>query len=257
MLVAWSSKGMAYLKSDISEVRAPAPDPGWALFLDIDGTLLEIAPTPEQVQVPPTLIATLTQASAWLDGALAIVSGRPFSQIDKLFAPLRLPGGAGHGASLRMPGGRMESASASLAVPPEWRTLLHHAVKQWSGVVVEDKPHGIVVHYRAAPDRKPEIQDLVTGLVARDAESFEVLPAKKAFEIRHRALTKAAVVRSLMAHTPFRGRTPVFVGDDVTDHDGFHAAKEKGGIALDVGIAFDGRPAAVRAWLEQFRNGAD
>lgn len=250
-------QGMAFLKSDISEVHAPAPDPGWALFLDIDGTLLEIAPSPEQVHVPATLVATLAQASAWLGGALAIVSGRPFAQIDRLFTPLRLPGGAGHGASLRLPGGRMESASVALAVPPEWRSLLHHAVKQWPGVVVEDKPHGVVVHYRAAPERKAEVKDLVVGLVSRDDDSFEVLPAKKAFEIRHRALTKAAVVRSLMAHAPFKGRMPVFVGDDVTDHDGFRAAKEKGGIALDVGIAFDGRPADVRAWLERFRNGTD
>ena len=75
-----------------------------------------------------------------------------------------------------------------------------------------------------------------------------------AFEIRHRALTKAVIVRSLMRHAPFQGRVPVFVGDDVTDHDGFRAVEEKGGIALDVGKAFAGRPAAVRAWLERFRN---
>ncbi|MBS0279210.1 MAG: trehalose-phosphatase [Proteobacteria bacterium] len=243
--------------TDISEVRAPAPDPGWALFLDIDGTLLEIAPTPEQVQIPATLVATLAQASAWLSGALAIVSGRPFSQIDKMLAPLRLPGGAGHGASLRLPDGRIETASTALAVPSAWRTLLHQAVKQWPGVVVEDKPHCIAVHYRGAPDRKKQIEEIVAGLVARDEEAFEVLPAKKAFEIRHRTLTKAMVVRSLMANPPFRGRVPVFVGDDVTDHDGFRAAKEKGGIALDVGIAFGGRPAAVRAWLARFHNGTD
>jgi trehalose 6-phosphate phosphatase len=249
-------QSMAFL-TDISEVRAPAPDPGWALFLDIDGTLLEIAPTPEQVHIPATLVATLTQASAWLGGALAVVSGRPFAQIDKLLAPLRLPGGAGHGASLRLPGGRIETASTSLAVPPAWRTLLHQAVKQWPGVVVEDKPHGVAVHYRSAPDRKAEIKELVAGLVARDEEAFEVLPARKAFEIRHRTLTKAMVVRSLMANPPFRGRVPVFVGDDITDHDGFRAAKEKGGIALDVGIAFGGRPSAVRAWLERFHNETD
>lgn len=251
-------QGMAFLKTEIFAAHAPAPNPDWALFLDIDGTLLDIAPTPEEVHVPETLIHTLSQASAWLGGALAIVSGRPFAQIDKLFAPLRLPGGAGHGASIRKPGGKIESASAALAVPSEWRTLLHNAVKIWPGVVVEDKPHGVAVHYRAAPERKAEIAELVAGLTARDSASFEVMPARKAFEIRNRTLTKAVVVRSLMRHAPFKGRVPVFVGDDVTDQDGFRAAEEKGGIALDVGLAFDGRPASVRAWLERFRNeGAD
>ncbi|HEY2032394.1 MAG TPA: trehalose-phosphatase [Rhizomicrobium sp.] len=251
-------QGMAFLKPDTSTVHAPAPKPDWALFLDIDGTLLDIAPTPDDVHVPDTLIRTLSRASGWLGGALAIVSGRPFAQIDKLFSPLRLPGGAGHGASIRMPGGETQSASRSLAVPSEWRMLLHNAVKLWPGVVVEEKPHGVAVHYRAAPEHKAEVEDLVTRLATRDQESFEVLPARMAFEIRHRALTKAVIVRSLMTHAPFKGRVPVFVGDDVTDHDGFRAVEEKDGIALDVGIAFDGRPAAVRAWLERFQTeGAD
>jgi trehalose 6-phosphate phosphatase len=250
-------QGMAFLKPEISTVRAPAPDSRWALFLDIDGTLLDIAPSPEQVHVPKTLVHTLAQASAWLGGALAIVSGRPFAQIDKLFAPLHLPGGAGHGASLRMPDGNMESASATLAVPADWRTLLHNAAKQWPGIVVEDKPHCVAVHYRSAPEHEKDVKDLVTRLAAKDAKSFEVLPARMAFEIRNRALTKAVAVRSLMTHAPFKGRVPVFVGDDVTDHDGFQAVEEKGGIPLDVGVAFGGQPAAVRAWLERFRDMAD
>jgi trehalose 6-phosphate phosphatase len=250
-------QGMAFLKPEISTVRAPAPDSRWALFLDIDGTLLDIAPSPEEVHVPPTLIHTLSQARVWLGGALAIVSGRPFAQIDKLFAPLHLPGGAGHGASLRMPDGKMESANAALSVPADWRTLLHNAAKQWPGVVVEDKPHCVAVHYRAAPKQQTEVEKLVTGLVAQNEKNFEVLPARMAYEIRNRALTKAVVVRSLMTHAPFKGRIPVFVGDDVTDHDGFQAAEEKGGIALDVGVAFHGQPAAVRAWLEHFCDVAD
>ena len=245
---------MAFFKSDHTAVHAPAPNPDWALFLDIDGTLLDIAPTPDEVHVPETLTHTLLQASAWLGGALAVVSGRPFAQIDRLLSPLRLPGGAGHGASMRMPDGKTESAGDTYAVPREWRTLLRNAVQQWPGVVVEDKPHGVAVHYRAAPDRKDDVTELVTKLTARDQDNFEALPARMAYEIRHLALTKAVIVRSLMRHKPFKGRIPVFVGDDVTDHDGFRAAEEKGGIALDVAVAFDGRPAAVRSWLERFRS---
>ena len=247
---------MASLKAKDIAVHAPAPDQNWALFLDIDGTLLDIAPTPSAVHVPATLTTTLLRASAWLGGALAIVSGRPFEQIDRLFQPLRLPGGAGHGAVIRMPGGDIRSASNAHAVPRSWRTLLHHAVQQWPGVVVEEKPYGVAVHYRAAPEHEEDVRDLVGKLVSQDASSFEALPARMAFEIRSRALTKAVIVRSLMTRTPFKGRIPVFVGDDVTDHDGFRAAEEKGGIALDVGLAFGGRPAAVRAWLEQFHSEA-
>jgi trehalose 6-phosphate phosphatase len=249
---------MAFLKTEKTAVHAPAPNPNWALFLDIDGTLLDIAPTPDAVQVPDTLTRALLRASAWLGGALAIVSGRPFEQIDRLFSPLRLPGGAGHGAAIRMPSGKIQSASDSHAVPRKWRILLHHAVQQWPGVVVEEKPHGVTVHYRAAQQHKEDVRELVTKLAAQDSKSFEMLPARMAFELRHRALTKAVIVRSLMTHAPFKGRIPVFVGDDVTDHDGFRAAEEKGGIALDVADAFDGKPSAVRAWLEQFRSeGAD
>lgn len=248
---------MALISSPQRADHAPAPDSRWALFLDIDGTLLDIARTPDAVHVPQTLIRALVRASAWLGGALAVVSGRPFSQIDKLFAPLHLPGGAGHGASLRLPNGKMETASASLAVPSAWRTLLHNAVKLWPGVVVEDKAHCVAVHYRSAPEHKADVEELVTGLAAQDPESFEALPARMAFEIRNRTLTKAIVVRGLMRHAPFKGRIPVFVGDDVTDHDGFRAVEEKGGIALDVGVAFGGKPAAVREWLELFRDGTD
>lgn len=243
---------MAILKADHTSVRAPAPDPGWALFLDIDGTLLDIAPSPADVHVPESLIQTLVRASAWLGGALAVVSGRPFEQIDRLFAPLRLPGGAGHGSAIRMPDGHIQSAAEAYAVPKDWRALLHNAVKIWPGVAVEEKRHCVAVHYRAVPDRERDVAALVDGLVARDPESFEALPGRMAFEIRHKALTKAVIVRSLMTHAPFNGRVPVFVGDDVTDQDGFRAVEEKNGIALDVAHAFGGQPSAVRAWLKRF-----
>lgn len=250
-------QGMAFLKPETSAVHAPAPNPNWALFLDIDGTLLDIAPTPDDVHVPQTLIHTLSRASAWLGGALAVVSGRPFVQIDKLFSPLRLPGGAGHGASLRLPDGETKRADETFAVPASWKTALREGVKQWSGVTVEDKPYGITIHYRAQPGREDDVKALVGRITAQDPESYEALPGRMASEIRHRSLTKAVIVQSLMDHTPFKGRIPVFVGDDVTDHDGFRAVEERNGIALEVGVAFDGKPAAVRAWLEHFHSGAN
>lgn len=244
---------MAILKADNTAAQAPVPQPDWALFLDIDGTLLDIAPRPEDVHVPKDLIQTLAQAGAWLGGALAIVSGRPFEQVDRLFAPLRLPGGAGHGSALRLPDGTTQWANDTYSVPDEWRRRLNAAVTRWPGVVVEEKAHSVAIHFRASPEHENEVRQLVEGLVARDPESFEAMPGRKAIEIRHRTLTKAVVVHSLMAHKPFKGRIPVFVGDDVTDQDGFRAVEEKGGIALHVAQAFGGRPSAVRAWLKRFR----
>ena len=243
---------MTFAASNMQTSHPPTPQRNWALFLDIDGTLLDIAPTPDAVQVPATLIGKLERAGPWLGGALAVVSGRPFSQIDKLFAPLKLPGGAGHGAALRLPDGTVKTADEELAVPKAWLATLRDTVSMWPGVTIEEKPHGATVHYRAAPERKEDVHQLVTTLCAQDLESYEALPGRMTFEIRHRTLTKAVIVEKLMTYPPFKGRVPVFVGDDVTDEDGFRAVKKLGGIALNVAGVFAGQPSAVRAWLKDF-----
>ncbi|HEX4179155.1 MAG TPA: trehalose-phosphatase [Caulobacteraceae bacterium] len=229
-----------------------APRRDWALFLDIDGTLLEIAPRPDAVRVPGGLTKTLTRASRWLGGALALASGRTLAEIDHLMAPLRPPCLAEHGAMVRFPNGAIAVAGADRVVPAPWRLELRMATREWAGVLVEEKTHGVAVHFRLAPEREAEVRDLVTAAVARDPVNFEVLPARMAFEIRHRGLTKALAVNSLMPLSPFAGRTPVFIGDDVTDEDGFRAAKAMGGLGLNVKEAFDGEPAKVRRWLESF-----
>ena len=129
---------------------------------------------------------------------------------------------------------------------------MHAAARDWPGVLVEEKTHGVAVHYRLAPQREGEVHDLVRAIVAQDAENFEVLPARMAFEVRHRTLTKATAVTSFMPRPPFSGRVPVFVGDDVTDEDGFRAAEAMGGLGLRVQDVFGGQPAQVRRWLETF-----
>jgi trehalose 6-phosphate phosphatase len=243
---------MTFAAETMQTSHPPTPQRNWALFLDIDGTLLDIAPTPDAVQVPATLIGSIERASRWLQGALAVVSGRPFSQIDELFAPMKMPGGAGHGAALRLPNGTIKNADEELAVPKAWLATLRNTVDTWPGVVIEEKTHGATVHYRAAPERKEDVHQLVTKLCAQDLESYEALPGRMTFEIRHRTLTKALIVEKLMTQIPVKGRTPVFVGDDVTDEDGFRAVTKLGGIALDVADAFGGQPSAVRAWLKDF-----
>ena len=227
------------------------PRRDWAVFLDIDGTLLEIAARPDAVIVPDELAPTLETASTWLGGALAIVSGRPLTVIDHLLSPLTLPCAAEHGAQLRLADGTMLEPGHQRGVPAQWRGHILAATRDWTGVLVGNKAFSVAVHYRMAPDRERDVSDLTHGLVGDDPE-FEVLPARMAFEIRHRRLNKGEAIRTFMKTRPFEGRIPVFVGDDVTDEDGFHAVRELGGLALHVDEAFGGQPANVRAWLKSF-----
>lgn len=233
------------------ETAAPVPSRDWALFLDIDGTLLEIAPTPDAVVVPADLPATLEAASAWLGGALAVISGRPLTVIDHLLAPLILPCAAEHGASMRLPNGSLLQPGARHAVPAHWRERIRAETRDWKGVLVGNKSYSIAVHYRLAPERKHDVFELVQSIATEDPE-FEVLPARMAFEIRHRGLNKGEAVRQFMSTSPFTGRMPVVVGDDVTDEDGFRVAHEMGGLGLHVEDSFAGRPALVRNWLKSF-----
>jgi trehalose 6-phosphate phosphatase len=242
------SASMAYDKHQ-PPMAAPRPQPDWALFLDIDGTLLDIAMSPNSVVVPDSLVPLLARTRAWLDGALAIVSGRPLDQIDQLMAPLILPCAAEHGAILRMTDSIVESSAAS-AMPSSWATRLLSATKDWEGIFVEKKDRGLAVHFRKCPSREDDVRKLVENVVGENPQEFEILPASKAFEIRRRGLTKGKAVQHFMSYPPFTGRVPVFIGDDVTDQDGFRAAEAMGGIALDVHIAFAGKPSEVLRWLE-------
>jgi trehalose 6-phosphate phosphatase len=240
--------------SSASEQRAnfavPAPHSNWALFLDIDGTLLDIAISPEAVVVPDNLVPLLRRAVSWLDGAVAVVSGRPLVQIDRLTAPLVLPCAGEHGACLRMPWGAIETASPEDVMPESWVTRLRDGVRGHSGIIVEEKSRGVAVHFRKAPEREQAVRQLVETLVAEEPETFEVLPASMAFEIRNRKLTKGLAVLRLMANPPFAGRIPVFIGDDVTDEDGFRAARALGGVGLNVHEFFGGLPSNVLRWLD-------
>lgn len=244
--------GLTVSKTCQPDIAAPKPRPDWALFLDIDGTLLDIAPRPDAVEVPANLAATLAEARSWLGGALAIVSGRTIAEIDALMAPLRLPCVGEHGAIIRRPDGATDRAGPDHKVPSAWKASLHAAAGRWPGVLIEEKTYGVAVHFRQAPGLEREVRDLVDTLVAEDSDRFEALPASMAFEIRHRALTKAIAVDEFMTQPPFAGRVPVFVGDDVTDEDGFRAARAMGGLGLNVGNSFGGQPSRVRRWLGDF-----
>ena len=151
---------------------------------------------------------------------------------------------------MRLPNGFYDEVE--LKVPEDWVTALRDLAARCPGVLAEAKRHNVVAHYRNAPSHEDEVRRIVNTLVACDPANFELLEAKMAFEIRPREVTKARAVHTLMNVDPFRGRIPVFVGDDMTDEDGFTAAIELGGIALDVASAFAGRPCDVRNWLKRF-----
>jgi trehalose 6-phosphate phosphatase len=229
----------------------PELDRKTALFLDLDGTLLEIAATPELVVVPPALPSVLAHLHHQLEGAVAIVSGRPLAQIDRLLVPFRAAAGGEHGVSLRFPDGTLEEMPVGIAVPDAWREALSAAVVRWPGVRVETKPHGVAVHYRLAPEREADVWQLVRALVAPDHPWFRLIPAREAVEIGLRAASKGHAVERLMSHAPFHGRKPIFIGDDFTDEAGMSMARRFGGLGLRVAEVFGGDPAKVRAWLTQ------
>jgi len=236
-------------------MKPPDFDRTSALFLDVDGTLLEIAATPEKVVVPPGLPTLLDELQQQLGGALAIVSGRPLEQIDNLLSPFSAFSAAGeHGVAVRYHDGTIEELPAGCAVPEMWREALTAAATRWPGVRVEPKPHGVTMHYRLAPEREADVWRLVRALVPEDHKWFRLLPAREAVEIGLRGYSKGHAVERLMGQKMFRGRRPFFVGDDHTDEAGIDMARQLGGVGLKVAEMFDGDPAHVRAWL---KHGAD
>lgn len=224
-------------------------DYGTALFLDLDGTLLEIAATPELVVIPPNLPGILAQLHTVLGGALAIVSGRSLKTIDQFLQPFSSAAAGEHGVTLRFSDGTVEEMPAGLGVTQAWRDSLVAATERWPGVLVEPKPHGCAIHYRLAPERHDDVWRLVRALVPEDHPWFRLIPAREAVEIGPRGTSKGHAVERLMKDSAFKGRRPIFIGDDFTDEAGMSAARRHGGEGLRVQEVFDGDPAKVRAWL--------
>jgi len=230
-------------------MAAPEIDDGSALFLDLDGTLLEIAATPESVVVPSNLSGILSHLHVLLGGALAIVSGRSLTTIDQFLKPFTAAAAGEHGATLRLADGTIEEMPAGLGVSQAWRDSLVAAAERWPGVLVETKPHGCAIHYRLAPERHDDVWQLVRSLVPDDHPWFRLIPAREAVEIGPRGTSKGHAVERFMKSSTFMGRRPIFIGDDFTDEAGMSAARRHGGEGLRVQEVFGGEPAQVRAWL--------
>jgi len=226
------------------------------LLLDFDGTLVDIAPTPDAVHVPETLCDALARLLPALGGALALVSGRPIADLDRRFSPLKLPIVGGHGAEMRVREGKIVSAVAPL--PEAFRRQLTEAQNLDPGIVVEDKGYSLALHYRKAPQCEEALRRHIDRVLAAfSGEAVEVLPGKALFEVKRPGVSKGESVRKLMQHAPFAGRMPVFVGDDVTDESVFAALPALGGKGYSVGRRFAGvsgifdTPEDVRAALRR------
>ncbi|MCL4711829.1 MAG: trehalose-phosphatase [Pseudorhodoplanes sp.] len=224
-------------------------------MLDVDGTLLDIAPRPQDVVVPEGLRDTLTHLACLFHGAVAFVSGRPIADIDRLFAPLRLAAAGGHGAEVRSTAGGATRQYVP-ALDPVLKRQFARIAMLGNGIIVEDKDYSLALHYRLAPELGGAVMNAVVDLSERaGAGMLEILPGKSVIEIKPRGFDKGSGLRHLMAHPPFAGRKPVLVGDDITDHAAFKALPEFDGVGFSVGghipgtsFNFDG-PKHVRRWL--------
>jgi trehalose 6-phosphate phosphatase len=219
-----------------------------ALLLDLDGTLLDIAPTPDSVVVPEGLRHSLAALRVRLGGAVAVVTGRPVEAVDHLLGALPYAVAGEHGGAIRhAPGEAIERAELA-ELPAGWLEAAEAVAAGSPGVLLERKRRSFVLHYRLAPDAGPALRAFLGRLLAGQEDRFAVLTALMAWEVRPLGADKATAVRALMARAPFAGRRPVYIGDDVTDEDGMRAAREMGGAGWRVQEHF-GDAAGVRAWL--------
>lgn len=239
------------------QVQVPAalpPPERAALLLDLDGTLLDIAPTADSVVVPDSLLQTLRLLLIRLDGALAVISGRPVAQVDALLHAIPTAVAGEHGGAIRYRHGAALVRSDLPGAPAAWLAEAERLMARHPGVALERKERGFVLHYRAVPELGPPLQAALRALVG-SSEVFTIMEARMAWEILPRGADKGTAVAALMARPPFAGRLPIFIGDDVTDEDGMAQARIMGGAGLKVGDYF-ADPEAVRAWLAHAASGA-
>ena len=223
-----------------SRAGALAPDiaAGWALFLDVDGTLLEIAPTPDATTVPAGLKELLKSLQERARGALALVSGRSLAQLDSLFAPLRLPAAGLHGLERRTATRRHDRTQTALhEIPQAPRDYLSHVVALYPRLLLEDKGATLALHYRMAPELQQVAWEAMQVALERAGPGYALLDGKMVIELKPAAASKSHAIAAFMSEPPFAGRAPIFVGDDHTDEAGFEYVNSVGGLSIQIGAS--------------------
>ena len=221
--------------------RPPRLDRSSALFIDIDGTLLEIAPRPELVRVPPGLADLLGRLTQTHEGALAVVSGRSLADLDRLLQPWQGAAAGVHGAERRSAdGSRIESREtvadrAAATALDRLRPSLAGLAETWPGAWLEDKGRTLALHYRVIPDKEQEIREAVARLAQPENDALRLIAGKLVVELQPRHHGKGGAIAAFLAEPPFHGRRPVFIGDDATDEDGFTEVNRRGGVSIRVG----------------------
>ena len=245
-----------------TELERIAAAPGdIALFLDVDGTLLRIAPRPDAVQVEHRVVALLSRVHRAVGGALALITGRSLDDVDRLFAPLALPVAGPHGFERRDALGRLRAHGQPDAHFARARELLTNFAAERPGVLVEDKGLTLAVHYRMAPDARASVRRLAEEVAEASQGALAIQRGKMVVELKPAGRDKGTAIAEFMAEAPFRGRLPVFLGDDLTDEYGFSIVNGLGGLSVKVGCGPTEAAArladvdAVRAWLERLVQG--
>jgi trehalose 6-phosphate phosphatase len=213
----------------------PAPAEPFALFLDFDGTLVDIAHKPDAVTVAPGLPATLARLRERLGGALALVSGRPIGVLDGFLAPERFDAAGLHGAEQRIGGVVQVDVQTDPARLRPFAAELRAFAARHPGLILEDKQRSLALHWRLAPDHAGQAADVMAATVQAIGSDYRLQEGKNVLEIVPRWATKGAAIARFLDVDPYAGRLPVFVGDDVTDEHGFEVVAQHGGLTVRIG----------------------
>jgi trehalose 6-phosphate phosphatase len=218
-----------------SEIRDfAAAEQDIALFLDFDGTLVEIAPSPDDVRLDRLVAPALETLRTNLGGALALVSGRPVAFLDEVLTPYHFDTAGLHGAQIRVNGQILSQSDVPVAMREAMRDLVRFANSN-VGIIIEDKRISAALHWRLAPQLKDEALDLMRAVAKRMGPGVRLQEGKSVAELVPAGASKGAAITSMMQITPYAGRRPVFIGDDITDEAGFEAVNALGGLSIRIG----------------------
>jgi len=207
-----------------------------AFFFDFDGTLVELAPTPDGVQVEPRVVELLSELRRLTNGAVAVVSGRGIDSIDAFLGMPDLPIAGLHGAERRDANGDTQRIGFHDQRLLRMEQVLAQVVNEHPGMLLEIKGAALALHYRNAPDREPVAREATERLVADYPGAYVLQPGKMVYEIKPKDVDKGRAMRAFLDEPPFVGRFAVFAGDDLTDEKGFAVVNERGGLSIKVGV---------------------